>query len=172
MSAVAELSKPSTAVLFTAARADLRLVKKPRRPVWGPDGEQVDLKPGQTFQFRDGMLRVGDDGVPLEDGTSLAREEALAWLRKHRLYGNPHDGFTEIAQAAPAVSEAELSTLLAASADEEALERLIAEEEAGWAREELLRPARERMEQVARIKAELRAEMEAEEKSAPKRAAK
>jgi hypothetical protein len=169
MSAVAELSKPDTAVLFTAARADLRLVKKKRRPVRGPDGEVVDETPGECFKFVHGTYRVLEDGAPLENGETLDREAALTWLRKHKLYGNMHEGFTEIQQAAPAVSQEELAalmeaTLQAAAMDDRALVALIEAEEQGWNREALLAPAREALERVQSVAAAAA--------PAPKRAAK
>lgn len=171
MSAVAEISRPDTAVMFAAYRTDLRLTKVSRYPIFGPGGAKVGEHPGQALQFRDGILRVTDEGVPLESGGMLPRDEALAYLRAHRAYGDLHEGFTEIHQAAPPVSQDELSAMMAAVWDEDALTALIEAEESGWNREALLTPAREALGRLREAVAQMAAQQDEAPKRAPKRAA-
>lgn len=141
------ISKPSAVVLFVG-RSELRLVKRKRFPIRDSSGAEVDMTPGEAFAFRDGTLRIPEGKVTLEGGATMPRDEALAWLRGHKLYGNPSEGFLELTPAAPAVSEAEMDAVLEVVWDEEALLALIAAEEAGWARDALLRPARKALERL------------------------
>lgn len=176
MSAVAEISKPDTAVLFAAKRDGLRLTKRPRYPLFGQGGEKVGEKPGEAVQFRDGTLRVTEQGVELAEGGILPREEALEWLRGHKLFGDVHEGFTEVAQAAPRPTMEELTLITAATAqhDVATLERLLAAEVEGWDRVDVVSMIRQGLETIERIKAEVRAQIEAEQAAAaePKPAAK
>jgi hypothetical protein len=170
MAATAEISTPSTTVTFAAVRDGLRLIKTPRYPIFGPGGRAVGEDPGESVKFADGILPVTDEGVTLEDGRVMPREQALEWLRGHRLFGNLHDGFSEVAQAAPAVTQAELETLMAAALDEGALVRLIEAEEAGWNRPTFLAPARGQLERVRELLA-AQAAQAPESKPAAKRSA-
>lgn len=172
MSAVAEISKPSTTVMFTAVRDGLRLVKRARYPIFGPGGRAVGEEPGQAVVFRDGMLRVPPEGIMLEDGRRMDADEALEWLRAHRLFGNVEDGFTEIAQAAPPVSQDELSAMMAAAYDDVALERIIAAEKSGWQRDSLLVPAREALARLREYAAQVAAQQQVAEVETVKPAAK
>lgn len=182
MSAVAEtemVSTPQATTLFAAYREDLRLVKFPRYPKHGPGGRQVGEDPGEAIQFRSGILIVPEGGeLVLEDGRPIDADEALAWLRKHPLLGNSFEGFWEVSRAAPPVSQDELSAMMRAAWDEDALAGLIRQEEQGWQREALLVPAREALERLLEAKAEIAAQAaavpaaEPEPKPAARRAAK
>ncbi len=173
MAATAEISKPSSSVLFTSARDGLRLTKEQRYPVYGPSGAKVGEQPGKALRFQDGALRVDESGVDMADGGRLPAAEALEFLRGHRLFGDKQEGFWEVQQAAPPVSQAELEALMNAAweatttVSEGPLSRLIDAEEAGWARESLLAPAREHLEKLRAKIAELGIEPE----PAPKRPA-
>src|SRR6478735_7403838 len=130
MSAVAEISKPSETVMFAAKREDMRLVWKPRYPIFGPAGEKVGERVGKTVKFSEGTLRVPESGFKFEDGRSVegaeGTAELLRWLRNHHLFGDVHEGFLEVQEAAPAVSPAEMDAILEAATDPEALAALIA----------------------------------------------
>lgn len=167
MAAVAEISKPDTSVVFAARRDGLRLVKTPRYPIFGQGGEKIGERPGQALAFRDGTLKVDETGVTLEDGGKLGRDEALSFLREHRLCGNTEEGFTEMAQAAPPVSQEELAALMDAVTDEDAMVAIIEAERAGWQRPALLEPAEKHL---ARLREIIERNSGVEPESAPKRA--
>ena len=141
------VSQPESSALFMAPRADLRLVKKSIRAVRGPEGEVLDQTLGETIAFKDGVLRVPTDPdapFTLTNGETMPAGEVLAWLDKHRLNGNMHEGFWRVDPTAPPPSKQELDTLqsLAIELDADGLREFIAQEEAAWNREELLEIAR------------------------------
>ena len=127
--------------MYVAKREDLRLVKKPRYPIRGASGEQVDVTPGEVLQFRNGVLHVPKKGtLQLEDGREVDAAELIPWLDKHRLYGDKWDGFWRLDPAAPPVSAEEQATMFEAAMalDVDTLERMLEQEQAGWNRDELV----------------------------------
>ncbi len=168
MSAVAEISKPSSTVTFAAKRADLRLTKVPRYPIYGPGGREIGREPGQALGFKDGVLPVTADGAQLAEGGVLPRDEALEFLRGHRLFGDQQEGFWEIHQAPPAVSVEEMQAVARATAhhDVEGLAALREAEVAGWGREDFLGSIDEAVGTIEAVQAEVRAQIEAEQQAA------
>jgi hypothetical protein len=147
------VSQPDTSVLFMARRSDLRLVMKPIRTLRNREGDAVEDLPGVKIEFKDGVFRVPTDPkatVTLVDGESFEAAKILEWLEKHRLKGDWQEGFWKVDPTAPPLSRAELDTLqsLAIELDRSGLEAFIAQEEEGWAREDLLAAARGTLERV------------------------
>jgi len=170
------VSTPLKTTLFMCRRSDLRLVKVPRYPQFGIGGQKVGEQPGEAVQFRNGRLDVPEKGpMTLDDGRTADSQEILAWLKSHPLLGNVEEGLWVVDQMAPPVSEEELDMLLEHSLDVDMLRAIIDQEENGWARDGLLRPARkqlERCEETLRLMAEEKAEREATEAEAEAAAAK
>lgn len=148
------VSQPEAKLLFMSRRSELRLTKKSRYPIRGPHGQVEGMTQGQFVAFRDGVFRCAPAGeVTLVDSldggeVDVDGQELVAYLRKHRLFGNREEGFWEVDPVAPAPSKAELSTLIRLSqrADVEQLEAFIAQERAGWNRTDLLEAAEEALE--------------------------
>jgi hypothetical protein len=153
------VSSPETSVLFMCRRSDLRLVKHPRYPIYGPAGRKVGEERGEILAFREGVLRVPKDGeVELEDGRKISSAEAIEFLDGHRLKDSLEEGFWRVDPTAPPVSQGEISKLLEISYDEDLLLALIAQEEAGWNRDALIVPAKETLERLREVKAKVEAE--------------
>jgi hypothetical protein len=155
------VSQPVKTTMFLARRSDLRLVKVPRYPQFGIGGQKVGEHPGQAVQFRDGRLDVPEKGkMMLDDGREGDAAEVREWLLRHPMLGSTEEGFWVVDQLAPPVSEADLDMLLENALDADVLREIIRQEERGWARDALLRPARKQLEKVERVEAELAAEAE------------
>ena len=182
-----QLVERPTKAIYRAGRTDLRLVKKRRRPIRDPQtSEVIGVTEGQVVAFTGGVVEIPLEGVvTLRDSADagsceLPADEVLKWLDKHRLNGNPYEGFIKVEVAAPAPSQAELERLMAAAWDEDALVAIIEQERAGWARDAIVRTAegalsrlreameaaREKGEREARERAEL--EQRAAAKPKPK----
>lgn len=141
------VAQPDTSIVFCSRREELKLVLKRTIQTYTKDGEVAETISGKRLKFTDGMLRVPRDPkatVRDEHGNEIPAGEVLKFLEKHHLYGNRMEGFWELEQPAPPVSEQELGNLtdLTIALDVEGLVRLIAEEGDGWARVELLNPAK------------------------------
>jgi hypothetical protein len=163
-------------VMFKSRRKGLRLTVTPRyttrNPVSGqPTGETKGIfiaflegPDGGYFSFpATGPVKLVDS---LNGGESeMDAEKVLEWLEGHRLFGDRFEGFWREELTAPAVSREELQVLMDAALefDEDKLRALIEQEEAGWAREDLLSTARGALERigVAKAKAEEIARAEA-----------
>lgn len=174
MSATAAFSKPENAVTFTARRSELRLVKTAKYPIYGPNGQPQGETVGETVKFRDGILKVPARGkVTLEDGRDADAAEILSWLKGHRLYQNADDGFIELQQVAPPVSQQEMEALTdaAIALDVETLEAIKREEEAGWGRADLLTTVDKALKGVGEAKAAVAKEIAEREQNAAKKAA-
>lgn len=169
MSSTAAFSVPDQAVTFSARRSELRLVKTPKHPIYGPNGQRQGETVGETIAFRDGVLRVPTSGkVTLEDGRPASAEEILEWMRGHRLFGNADSGFVEIGQVAPPVSQEEMEVITdaAIALDIETLEAIKREESAGWARETVLATVEKALTGVAEAKEAVAKEIAEREKNA------
>jgi hypothetical protein len=161
------LLQPAPEKMYAARRSQLVLVLKPEYPVRGPSGEQVDIKPGVRIQFKDGILRVPLEGkMKTAQGRDVDTADVLAFLEKHTLYGDPHEGFTEIPQVAPPASEQELTaiTMAAASLDDGTLQQLLDTEQSGWNRPQLVGAIKRAMETIESIRRDVEAQAEAEAK--------
>lgn len=151
------VATPDSHVLFMCRRSDLRLVKTPRYPRYGPGGQQVGEKPGEVVAFRDGTLRVPRTGMAiLEDGRQVDAEEIVEWLEGHRLFTDSEDGFWRVDPTAPPVSQAEIDALndIVLDLDEDKLLAFIEQERAGWGRDDLLASAERVLERMRALKAQ------------------
>lgn len=145
MAAAEQLVAPTeTSYLYMSRRADLRLVRIPRYPIFAGGGRQVGEEPGQMLQFIENTLRVPKDGkVMLADGRRVDSGEILQWLDSHRRYGDVEDGFWRVDPTAPPVSQDELDRLLDAALnyDQDLLEEIVRQERAGWGRSQIIESA-------------------------------
>lgn len=158
--ATPEIQQPARSVLFIAKRSDLRLVWVPRHPIINPaSGVRTGMSRGRVLAFRDGSLTIPLDnpdgmvhGIDTADAGDWSEETdvVLEWLRNHRLNGDFQEGFEEVKQTAPEISDAELDLLQEAAInfDMDALRAFIAKEESGWQREQLLGRARKTLEKI------------------------
>jgi hypothetical protein len=138
------LQAPPKTVTFRAAREELRLVKKPQIIVRGAEGQQVDIKPGETLLFHHHQLTVPIEGeIALGDGQVVESGPILEWLRKHRANGDRREGFWEQEVVAPEPSAEEFGRLVSLVSDgnAEGLQEFIDEEKAGYGRAKLLEVA-------------------------------
>lgn len=151
---------PEDSILFMCRRSDLRLTWKKRYPVRDAGGQPVGMTPGAYVAFRDGVFRCPKEGpftlVDSLDGGTFDLEdvtELLEWLDRHRLRDDREDGFWRVDPTAPPVSQDEILALndLVLKLDLDGLERFIAQEEAGWGREDLLATARTTLEKVTEV---------------------
>jgi hypothetical protein len=169
------VSQPETKTLYMSRRSELRLVLTARQPITGAAGQKTGESVGAAIPFREGVFRCPPTGtVELEDGRMADAAEITAWLDSHRLNGNVEEGFWRVDPTAPALSRAEMETMTQAAIalDSEKLLALIAQEEAGWAREDVLSIARDAVESIEAVKAkaleEAQREADAAQKGKPK----
>lgn len=164
------VSSPSKSVMFMSRRSELRLVKKPQQPVFGPGGSQVRIEAGETLAFKDGRLDVPTDRpVSLEAGETAAPDEVLEFLRGHKFLDDLYDGFWEVDPVVPAPSEDEMSTLIAIAQahDVQKLEAYLEQETAGYARPVLVQAATNALEQARETRAKIAERQKAKAENAP-----
>ncbi len=150
------VSVPDGSIMFMARRSDLRLVKRPIRIKRDAEGNAIDQTPGETVQFKDGVFRCPVDGeVVLTNGERVPSGVISKWLEAHILKDDTQEGFWRVDPTAPPLSKAELDVLqtLAIDLDADGLTAFIAQERAGWGREELLGVAEGTL---SRVQAKLR----------------
>lgn len=127
--------KPQTST-FLATRFEQRLVRTPQRKI-------RDNRSGEITGTTD------PDRIEFRNGTYTAKDADEAdWLREHRLFNDPVDGFREMPQATPAPTAQEFDAIMQFAGDPDALESLLLEETANWDRPvltELLRGAIDRL---------------------------
>jgi hypothetical protein len=151
------VSTPDSTVVFMSRRTDLKLVKLRERARRNAEGDVAEVLPGERVAFRDGVLRVPASGkMRGEQGEELDAVGVLKWLLAHPMLDDRFEGFWRLEEPAPAPTEAEQATLaaLGMELDIDGLEAFIAQEEAGWAREDLLGVARGSLERAKRMAAE------------------
>lgn len=173
--AVQELvSAPAKVAQYAARRSELRLVKQGVYPIYGPGGQKVGDKPGETVEFRNGLLTIDltQDETSIAAGRSIPTEELVEWLERHRLLGDREEGFFKVEVAAPAVSQDEMDRLLQAAValDTDTLTAIIEAEEQGWARDAILEPARRAQASVQELHEKAAEEQPEPPKSGPKKA--
>ncbi len=115
------IAKKPAGDTFLAQRFNLKLVRTPVRVVRDANGNVVDKTEIDRIEFREGMYVAPD-------------AETAEWLRRHPLFGNTQDGFREFELPPPAPSDEELDAILAAATDLEALQELLDDEQANYAR--------------------------------------
>jgi hypothetical protein len=154
------MSAPEATDVYMSMKLDLRLVKTPKYPVYGPSGAQVDMRPGEVLAFREGVLRIPHEGsVTLEDGRQIDAADARSFIERHRLLGDQFMGFWRVDPVAPPIGEQELEAIMdaALNGDAETLQRIVDQETAGWGREVLIRRAQAAIEKIERVRAEFEA---------------
>lgn len=164
------VSTPATEVTYFSFRQDLRLVLKARYPTINPHtGTREGFTKGWFLGFRDHKLTLPTTGPAvlvdtLDGGEAEVEDVAVVHelLAKHRLFGHRTEGFWRHEEPAPPVTESELSALMDAAWDEDRLAEIIRQEEAGWARDALLRPARAALEKQRAALEEFRRREESE----------
>lgn len=167
------VSQPAREKTYAARRDTLTLVHTPEYPIFGPGGRQVGIEPGIRIQFTDGMLRVPLSGkITTAQGRQIDAAPIIEWLDGHRLNGDGYEGFFEVAQAAPPVSEDEMNGIMrmAALHDMDGLQALLDTERSGWNRRSIVRAVETNLATIRELHAQLDAQQEAETK--PKSAAK
>lgn len=148
------VSQPARDATYAAYRSDLQLIKRPRRPIFGEGGIKVGEGEGITLQFAHGVYRIPLEGpVRTKYGAEVDARELNAWLRSHPLFGDMHEGFVLVEQSAPPVAQDEMERMLNAAMrlDTEALQEMVEQEQAGWARPGLLEPARKAIGQITEV---------------------
>jgi hypothetical protein len=152
------VSQPETKTLWMSRRSELRLVLDARQPkVAAATGQKTGETLGQAVRFSDGVFRCPPTGtVTLEDGREADAAEVTARLDTHKLKGDMEEGFWRVDPTAPPLSRAEMETLTQAAIalDSEKLLALIAQEEAGWGREDVLSIARDAVARIEEVKEE------------------
>lgn len=163
------VATPENQVLFICRREDLKLVKVPIYPVYGPSGQKVGEHRGERVGFKGIYFRCPKEGtVELEGGVKVDAAEVIEWLENHRLFGNSEEGFWRLDPVAPAPTREELEAMMNAAIelDEDLLERLLEQERGGWKREDVIETAETALERIRKVKAEAKAQAEAEAKKA------
>jgi hypothetical protein len=161
------VSQPEQVRTFFARREELILVMKPERPVRGPSGEQVDLTEGIRLPFQAGTFRVPLTGyITSQQGRKVPAADVLEFLDRHRLKDDQFEGFSELAQAAPPVSEDELTmiTIAVARGDQERLDMILENERNGWDRREIIRAVEQGVNALNVMLEQVAAEPAADEK--------
>jgi hypothetical protein len=170
------VATPTKVAQYASRRSDLRLVKVPIYPRYGGEGRKVGELPGETVEFRNGLLTIDltKDETVIAADHRVSTPELVEWLEEHRLLGDPDEGFFKVQVAEPPVSEDEISRLqdAAIELDIDTLEAMIAQEEAGWQRDAILRNARKSIKSIHEIRARAQAEAEAKVEAQPKAKAK
>lgn len=170
------VSKPEDNVLYMSRRSELRLTHTPRYPILGPGGQKVGEGKGVALGFRDGTARLPKTGeVILKDSldggeSRMPAEEAHKWLREHRLFGDQEEGFWEVVQPAPPISEEEQERMLTAALglDSETLQGMADQERAGWGREQIIRQCEEAVSKIQQVHDKAAADAAAAAKPKPK----
>jgi hypothetical protein len=135
------VSSPAASTLYMSRRSELRLVKVPTYPVFGPGGLKVGEQPGLTVEFKDGQFRVPHEGeVILAKGQRIEAGELNTWLQQHPLLHDLEGGFWKVDPVAPPVSQEEMEAITDAALElsEERLRQILTQEQQGWQREQIL----------------------------------
>jgi hypothetical protein len=106
----------------------LVLVRDPQRVIRDHrTGEEVGKTDPVRIQFRGGRYVAQD-------------ADEVSWLKAHRLFGDPEDGFNLLPLPAPAVSQDEINAMLSAAAanDAETLQAMLEDERANWDRSDVV----------------------------------
>lgn len=144
-------TEPQTITFLSPRYPTQHLVRVPRYTTLDTFGRQKLVQAGVSYDFEDGQLtlRAGQDLLP--DGPDGAERDAIEWLRAHRDYGTQ---ILEVVEELPrpadflkAVNSAVITL------DDVSLRELIAEEEQGYKREDLLSAGRNALGMVEEAQA-------------------
>jgi len=158
------VSTPDTGEIWLARRSALRLIKRPTRQTRDAEGNPAETIYGQTLEFTEGVFRLPAEGpVRLAYGVECEAQELRAWLAAHPMKDDREEGFWRVDAVAPPVSSEELHKLmeLATNLDLEGLREFLAQEQAGWDREQLTSTAAGAIERLAAAHAAYEAEAKA-----------
>lgn len=159
---------PPRSVIFMARRREQRLVKEREIPQYNQAGERVNVKAGQTVEFREGRLDVPMSGtMKLAKGQEAPAEEILEWLRTHPDNGDMFDGFWEVDPVVPAPSEQEMSKLIALAQeyDVPGLEAFLEQEQAGYHRQVLVAACQGSLDKAREVQREIAAQRSAQQQA-------
>jgi hypothetical protein len=146
---MAAIADPPLDTLVPASPGD-RVRRAPRRPAAREEGAALPgprpgrpegrRDPGRHRQVPGRPARVPTEGTLLtEQGHEVDAAEILEWLQRHPLLGNHDEGFFEVPQAAPPVSEEETERIGEFSLlhDTDSLRAMLESEQRGWNRQGL-----------------------------------
>jgi hypothetical protein len=122
------IAKKPDGEVFESARFELVLVRDPQRVIRDArSGEVVGKTEPVRIHFRGGRYTAQD-------------ADEVSYLKGHRLFGDPEDGFSLMPMPAPAVSQEEINAMLAAAAanDAETLQAMLEDERANWDRADVV----------------------------------
>lgn len=144
------VAKGPEGIVFLSRRRELRLVMEPRYPIHGQAGQKIGETKGRSIQFMDGRYLTDD-------------EEELAFLRGQQtahLRDDNTEGFWEVEPTAPAPTLEEQMAMMkaATSFNVELMRTMLAQEEAGWARPQLVEPLREGIAAIEELAAQAAAQ--------------
>lgn len=133
--------QPPSAIVYVSARKELVCVLKQRFPVWEA-GRQVGETQGLRARFKHHQLRLDRDNPD--------HEELIELLEKHKLNGNAFNGFRRAVEPAPSATQAEMQNLVDAAIglDTATIEEFIRQEQAGYARPDVLKTAQLALKRV------------------------
>lgn len=180
MSAVASppvdsiVSQPAQEKSYASRRGELRLVHTQEYPIYGPGGRQIGMEPGIRIKFTDGVLRVPLRGkITTEQGREIDAAPIVEWLDSHRLNGNREEGFFEVPQAAPPVTDSELDAIMEAgyTHDMDRLEVILQSEQQGWGRVQIVSAVEKALTRIRAMHEQMAAQNAAEEAEAAKKPA-
>lgn len=168
------VSQPAREKSYAARRGELKLVHTQEYPIYGPGGRQIGMEPGIRIKFTDGVLRIPLQGkITTEQGREIDAAPIVAWLDSHRLNGNREEGFFEVPQAAPPVTDAELDAIMEAgyTHNMDALEAILQSEQAGWGRTQIVQAVEKALTRIREMHAQMEAQRAQEEAEAVKKPA-
>lgn len=155
MSAVAEPTVPKRRAerVYVSRRDELLIILVKDKKRTNGDGEVVESVQGRRLQFTDGKLAIPETGIVRgARGERIPAQEVVDhiegrgkpgdenYIEPHDLLGDTGEGFWAPPVVAPPLSEAEAQGVvdLAIARDVEGLEALLAAEQDGWARADML----------------------------------
>lgn len=160
------VQQPDPSVLFIAKRSDLRLVHTGRYPIVVPStGQRLGESRGVTVAFNNHEFRCPLEGeVTIMDPggagqAKLPAEELLAFLESHPRCGDPNEGFQRVDPKAPPLGQEEQQRIVEAATawDVDTLRSIVAQERAGWNREQVIEVAQGAIQRVEEAEERIRA---------------
>jgi hypothetical protein len=163
------VSQPANVKTYASRRGSLTLVHTPEYPIYGPGGREVGKEAGARIMFTDGVLRVPLNGkITTQQGREIDAAPIIEWLDKHRLNGDQYEGFFEVPQAAPPVTDDELEGIMEAgyTHDMDRLEAIAQAERAGWNRAQIVGAVEKALGRIREMHAQIEAQRAAEDAEA------
>lgn len=165
------VSQPAREKTYASRRAELVLVHTQEYPILGPGNRPVGMEPGVRIKFADGTLRVPLSGKILtQQGREIDAAPIIEWLDSHRLNGDQYEGFFEVPQAAPPVTDSELDAIMEAgyTHDMDRLEAILQSEQQGWGRTQIVSAVEKALSRIRAMHEQMEAQRVQEEAEAAK----